>query len=71
MRIKGVIGRVLIKNAANHLLIQVGDGLLWLTDYEIIDYNNESSIPDIKVGERIGYNVEYEIYKIKKLISNE
>jgi methionyl-tRNA formyltransferase len=54
--IKGVIGRVLISKDQSYL-IQCGEGLLWI-----------SSIEDditLNVGDKLGYNVEYEIYKIK------
>jgi methionyl-tRNA formyltransferase len=54
--IRGVVGRVLLSKDKKYL-IQCGDGLLWISDIEI----NEQ----INVGDKLGYNVEYEIYKIK------
>lgn len=53
----GVVGRVLrIENGK--LLVQTGDGLLWIEKFEI-----EGKIPI--VGSRLGYYNQYEIYKIK------
>jgi methionyl-tRNA formyltransferase len=54
--IKGVTGRVLLCKDNNYL-IQCGDGLLWLTELQGID--------SLNVGDKLGYNVEYEIYKLK------
>ena len=54
--IKGVVGRVLLVKEKQYL-IQCGSGLLWI--YELIGAN------DLKVGDKLGYNIEYEIYTIK------
>lgn len=57
LAIQGCIGRVLkIKN--NELLIQTGNGLIWVSDYM-----TEGALP--KVGERLGYLPEYEIHSLK------
>ncbi|AZA85008.1 hypothetical protein C1637_22270 [Chryseobacterium lactis] len=61
IQFKGVIGRVLLKNDEGKLLIQTGQGLVWIEDYEFVD--QEISI---NVGDKLGYNIEDEIYKIKK-----
>jgi methionyl-tRNA formyltransferase len=54
--IKGVVGRVLISRDQCYL-IQCGEGLLWISNVE------DDILPN--VGDKLGYNVEYEIYKIK------
>jgi methionyl-tRNA formyltransferase len=54
--IKGVVGRVLISKDQSYL-IQCGEGFLWISNIEDdISFN---------VGDKLGYNIEYEIYKIK------
>lgn len=66
IKITGVNGYVLlVRDKA--LLVQTGNGLLWLLDYEFFDFNGKDvkiSRP-IKVGEKLGYNVEYEIFKLR------
>ncbi|SHE74658.1 methionyl-tRNA formyltransferase [Chryseobacterium sp. OV279] len=64
IQFKGVIGRVLLKNEEGHLLIQTGDGLLWIEEY---NFRNHAVIP-INVGDKLGYNMEDEIYKIKSIL---
>ncbi|MCI2227550.1 hypothetical protein MC378_00095 [Polaribacter sp. MSW13] len=63
--IKGVVGRVLLINEDKGYLIQCGDGLLWLYDLEF-EFDNT-----LKVGDKLGYNIEDEIYKFKKKLKNE
>lgn len=63
IQIKGVVGRILlIKN--NEFMIQCGNGLLWLTN--ITDENENAVV--LKVGQRLGYYPELEIYNLKKEI---
>lgn len=65
LNIKGVVGRILlIKN--NHFLIQSGNGLLWIKEFDIEGEKGKSLI---SVGQKLGYNVELEIYKLKKELS--
>jgi methionyl-tRNA formyltransferase len=64
-RIRGVIGRVLDRDDARALLVQTGDGLLWLTEYEI----ENNPIEQVRTGDRLGYDLELEIYRIKKYLS--
>ncbi|SHG80636.1 methionyl-tRNA formyltransferase [Chryseobacterium vrystaatense] len=64
IQFKGVIGRVLLKNEDGHLLIQTGDGLLWIEEY---NFRDNALIP-INVGDKMGYNIEDEIYKIKSIL---
>lgn len=56
LNIKGCIARIL-KKEQNEYLIQSGDGLLWVTI--------ESSGFLVKVGDRLGYLVEHELYQLK------
>lgn len=60
--IKGIVGRVLLIKEKQYL-IQCGNGLLWV--YDIIGTN------DLKVGDKLGYNIEYEIYTIKNQLSQQ
>tara|TARA_B100001059_G_C17833759_1_gene586511 strand:+ start:792 stop:1736 length:945 start_codon:yes stop_codon:yes gene_type:complete len=60
IKIKGVVGRVLLKNSEKGDLIQCGNGLLWLQEIEI------ESGRFLKVGDKLGFNLEDEIYKLKK-----
>lgn len=66
IQFKGVISRVLLKNDNGEFLIQTGDGLLWIEEYS---YKNDSSI-SVHVGDKFGYNIEDEIYKIKTILKN-
>lgn len=59
--IRGVIGRILIKDNRG-ILVQCGEGLLWLKNIEM---NNNISL---RVGDKFGYNVEDEIYKLRMII---
>ncbi|MFP3592579.1 formyltransferase family protein [Chryseobacterium sp. SIMBA_038] len=68
IQFKGVIGRVLLKNKEGNILIQTGKGLLWIEEYTFKDTSSDISI---NVGDKLGYNIEDEIYKIKKQIKNE
>ena len=58
LMIKGVVGRVLVINADKELLVQTGDGLIWLSEYEF----------DIcvtpQVGSKIGLNPQEEVVKL-------
>jgi methionyl-tRNA formyltransferase len=63
MRIKGVNGRVLKSSSDGAVLIQTGNGLLWITEYEAEDDIS------IRVGMRLGYYVEQEVYKLKQDIN--
>lgn len=64
IQFKGVIGRILLKNDNGEFLIQTGDGLLWIEEYA---YKNGLSI-SVNIGDKIGYNIEDEIYKIKTIL---
>lgn len=57
LKIQGCIGRIL-KIKDSQALVQTGDGLLWVSSD---DFKNS-----IKVGDKLGYMPELEIYKILK-----
>lgn len=66
--IKGVVGRVLLTDAEKGSLVQCGEGLIWLNSIQIVDKTI------LKVGDKLGYNIEDEIYSIKqklKILLNE
>ncbi|MEZ7206967.1 methionyl-tRNA formyltransferase [Pseudoalteromonas sp. DY56-GL79] len=58
VKIKGVTGRILKKHAGE-LLIQAGQGLIWIVTKDSI-YNQ------LRVGHMLGYQTELEIYELKK-----
>ncbi|WP_162178646.1 methionyl-tRNA formyltransferase [Deinococcus marmoris] len=60
--ITGIPGRVL-KVRGEELLLQTGNGLLWLTEYV-------GNSKKIRVGDRLGYLPELEIYNMKREISD-
>lgn len=64
LKIKGVIGRILLIKKNNKYLVQCGDGILWIFNL-IFEEENK-----LKVGDKLGYNLEDEIYKLKKLFRN-
>lgn len=63
MKIKGVVGRVLIEHN-NSYLIQAGSGLLWISKV----YNENHELVFLKVGQKLGYYLELEIYNLNKEI---
>ena len=67
----GIVGRIL-KKENGHLLIQTGSGLLWVTEWTILPPNN-NYIPDedlLRVGVKLGYYPEFEIYRLVKRIND-
>lgn len=62
--IQGVPGSVLLKSIQKEYLIQTGLGLLWIS--EVYDENNNETA--LKVGQKLGFYAELEIYKLKKEI---
>lgn len=67
LNIQGVIGRI-IKVFEGGFVIQVGDGHLYVEDYEIVD---DCGI-NLVVGSRLGYYEQVEIFKMKmRLIAIE
>ena len=61
--IKGTVGRVLLISKKKGYLIQCGVGLLWINK---IDIDNRLIL---SVGHKLGYYIEYEIYKIWKKLN--
>jgi methionyl-tRNA formyltransferase len=58
--IRGVIGRVLLTDDLRGLLVQCGEGLLWIKEGE-----GESGVSPVRVGDRMGYAVEDEIHRLR------
>lgn len=61
--IKGVVGRILLIDKVKGYLVQCGDGLLWINNLE-----SERTM-NLSIGEKLGYNIEDEIYRIKKKLN--
>lgn len=62
LKYKGVVGRVLLKDSDNSLLVQCGQGTIWLLEYE------HAENKDIKVGDKLGLMLEDEIFHLHKRI---
>ena len=65
----GVVGRILQENDKGHLLVQTQEGLLWITEYEVYDFENNIIDKPLKVGQMLGYYSNLEIYKLKREIN--
>lgn len=65
----GVIGRILLTNNQKELLVQTGDGLLWITEYQVFDFDANLVDESLKVGQKLGYYSDIELYKIKAEIN--
>lgn len=61
LKIKGVVGRVLLKDKHQGVLVQCGEGLLWLSKLS-------KDIKEIKIGQQFGFVPQIEIEKIWKEI---
>lgn len=61
--IKGVVGRILLQLDQKGYLVQCGEGLIWVRDLKLTD-----EMKGLKVGDRLGYRLEDEIYEIWKEI---
>jgi methionyl-tRNA formyltransferase len=61
--IKGVVGRILLIDKIKGYLVQCGEGLLWINNLEFELAKN------LSIGEKLGYNIEDEIYDIKKKLN--
>jgi methionyl-tRNA formyltransferase len=59
--IKGVIGRVLLSKNSQYL-VQCMNSLIWI--------KNISGVDKLRVGDKLGYDVEQEIYFLKNKIKN-
>ncbi len=65
MPIKGVVGRVLLSNPQRGLLVQCGQGLIWLNKFELSDQRAPG------VGDKLGVSVEDELMAIKEWIRKQ
>jgi methionyl-tRNA formyltransferase len=64
---RGVVGRVLLTDAARGSLVQTGDGLLWLR--EVTWGDGDAARPRLTVGQRLGFVVEDEVSQLKARIA--
>ncbi len=64
LKIQGVIGKILLINEINELLIQTGSGLIWVSDIKPTENINIQ----FRIGQKLGYYSEIEIFKIWKEI---
>lgn len=64
LKIKGVIGRILLIRE-DKFLIQCGEGLLWIHRLEF----DQEELP-INIGDKLGYDVQDEIYRLKRKLKN-
>lgn len=67
IRIKGVVGRILMIGEQQELLVQCGAGLIWLLDYQL-EYDKKETL---QIGTKLGYCSQNSIHllneKIRKL----
>lgn len=67
----GTYGQILAKNVKNKgLLVQFKDGTLWLNEPTLSD-GSELNLAFFKIGDKLGYNLEDEIFKLKKHLTND
>ena len=66
LRWRGVPGRVLMTCPERGVLVQAGEGLLWLTELE--DPACPEAPVTLKVGTRLGYAAEDKIYELTRTI---
>lgn len=59
----GTTGQIVLRKK-EQLLVQTGDGCIWLEDFEIDGRKIEPQ--QFKVGDKFGFNLEDEIYQLKK-----
>ena len=66
-RHRGVVGRILKLDAAGHLLVQTGGGLICVTEYEID--GAEGVLPHLVPGVKLGYEPQHEIHRLVSMIT--
>ena len=66
--VSGALGRVLEIGTDGNLLVQTGDGSIWLTEIEW-DEDWGGPHPQIRVGTRMGYVVENEIFRLQQRLA--
>jgi methionyl-tRNA formyltransferase len=69
MPFRGVVGRILHLIEGKGLLVQTGDGLLWLTEVELPSDVVQGTAPHLRVGVQLGYSPQDEIYIMKQRIA--
>jgi len=65
---RGVVGRIIKANAAGHLLVQTGDGLICLTEYEVDGV--EDVVPRLAPGVKLGYEPQCEIHRLNHMMTH-
>lgn len=63
--IKGVVGKILQIDTDKGYLVQCGNGLIWIKDIE------SEVAQKLRIGNKLGYNIEDEIYSLKKLLKSK
>jgi methionyl-tRNA formyltransferase len=63
---RGVIGRILKIDDDGSLLVQTGDGLLWVHEIEIASAETR---PRLAVGTRLGYAAQDELYALRRRVA--
>lgn len=64
LHFRGVPGRLLFEDKDRGWLVQTGDGLLWLQEYEFIP--GGGGLPKLRVGLRLGYAPQEEIFVLRQ-----
>jgi methionyl-tRNA formyltransferase len=64
----GVIGRILEKDSEKGLLVQTGNGLLWLSEYQFED--SDADPPKLMVGKKLGLSPQWELHLLRKTVEN-
>jgi len=66
---RGVIGRIVHSDQDYGWLVQTGQGLLWLAEVVLAENENASRSFELRVGQRLGYVHDDEIFTLKKRLS--
>jgi len=67
---RGVTGRIVHFEETQGMLVQTGDGLLWLTETEFESSEGGEKQPKLRVGALLGYQPGNEIQLLKKRLSD-
>ena len=63
---RGVVGRILKIAGDRSLLVQTGDGLLWIHELEILSAEPH---PRMAVGTRLGYAAQDEVFELRRRVA--